>query len=168
MYFIWIFKNQIFHYTRYTTPKHVTSLRGSFPHHCVRAIQLLSKKCCSGGEPLATLSPIWLVRDLNLRPPAPETNALPLDQQAVFIRPAVLFKASNKFVVYNCTPYIFVTVAHSVQFVSPRIEEPLHFRRYFWLYQIASDDFYRSRVVTRGSARNIFFNVNAKTKNTCS
>ena len=32
-----------------------------------------------GGEPLETLCPIWLARDLNPRPPTPETNALPLD-----------------------------------------------------------------------------------------
>ena len=28
------------------------------------------------------MCPIWPVRDLNLRPPAPETNALPLNQLA--------------------------------------------------------------------------------------
>ena len=50
--------NQIFHYTRCTTPKRVTSLRGPSPRHCARATQLLSKKCRSGGEPLATLCPI--------------------------------------------------------------------------------------------------------------
>ena len=31
---------------------------------------------------LAILCPIWPARDLNLRSPAPETNALPLDQLA--------------------------------------------------------------------------------------
>ena len=56
------------------------SLRGPFPRRCARAAQLLSKKSRSGGEPLATLCPIWPARDLNLRPPTPETNALPLDQ----------------------------------------------------------------------------------------
>ena len=35
-----------------------------------------------GGELLATLCSIWPARDLNLRPPAPETNAFPLDQLA--------------------------------------------------------------------------------------
>ena len=56
-YFIlWIYiKYQIFHYTRCNTPKRVTSWRGPFPRHCARATQLLSKKCRSGGEPLATL-----------------------------------------------------------------------------------------------------------------
>ena len=39
---------------------------------------LFLKGCRSGGEPLATLSPIWKV----LTPLAPETNALPLDQLA--------------------------------------------------------------------------------------
>ena len=38
----------------------------------------LSRKCCSGGEPLATLYSIWPALDLNLRPPVAETNALPL------------------------------------------------------------------------------------------
>ena len=49
-------QNEIFHYTRCVTPKRVTSLQGPSPRHCARATQLLSKKCCSGGEPLATLS----------------------------------------------------------------------------------------------------------------
>ena len=48
----------------------------------LRAIQLISKKCRSDGEPLATLCSIWQARDLNLRPPDPETNSLPLDYQA--------------------------------------------------------------------------------------
>ena len=47
-----------------------------------RATQLLSKKCCSDGESLATLCPIWPTQDLNLRPPAPKANELPLDQLA--------------------------------------------------------------------------------------
>ena len=72
--------NQIFHYTRCITPKRVTSLRGPSPRHWARATQLLSKKCHSIGEHLSTLRPVWPARDLNLRPPAPETNALPLDQ----------------------------------------------------------------------------------------
>ena len=50
--------NQIFHYTRCNTPKRVTSWRGPSARHCARATQLLSKKCRSGGEPLATLCPI--------------------------------------------------------------------------------------------------------------
>ena len=61
--------------------KRVTSLRGPSPRHYARETQLLSKKCGSGGEPLATLSNLT-ARDLNLRPPAPETNALPLDKLA--------------------------------------------------------------------------------------
>ena len=44
------------------------------------ATQLISKKCCSSDEPLEILCPNWPTRDLNLWPPAPETNALPLDQ----------------------------------------------------------------------------------------
>ena len=46
---------QIFHYTRCIMPKRVTSLRGPSPRNYTRATQLLLKKCCSGGEPLATL-----------------------------------------------------------------------------------------------------------------
>ena len=71
---------QIIHYTRFITPKRVTSLRGPFTRHCARATQLLSKKCRMGGEQLAALCPIWPDRGLNFRPPAPETNVLPLDQ----------------------------------------------------------------------------------------
>ena len=47
----------------------------------LRATQLRTKKCRSGGKPLATLYSIWPAWDLNLWPPAPETNALLLDQQ---------------------------------------------------------------------------------------
>ena len=81
--FVQINQNQIFHYTRCNTPKRATSSRGPSPSHCARATQLLSKKCLNGGEPLATLCPIWPARRLNLRLPAPETNALPLDQLAL-------------------------------------------------------------------------------------
>ena len=77
--------SQIFHYTCCNTPKRVTSLLGPSPRHCTCATQLLSKKCCSGDKPLATLSPIWPARDLNLRLPAPETKALPLDQLAGWV-----------------------------------------------------------------------------------
>ena len=40
----------------------------------MQATQLLSKKCRSGGEPLATLCPIRPARYLSLRPPSSETN----------------------------------------------------------------------------------------------
>ena len=88
MFFHWAMRNralllnQIFHYTRCNTPKRVTSWRGPSPRHCSWATQLLSKKRRSGGNPLTTRCPISPARDLNLRPPAPETNALPLDQLA--------------------------------------------------------------------------------------
>ena len=61
-------------------PKPVMSWRGPCTRHCARATQLLSKKCRNGGEPLATLCTFWPVRGLNLRPPVPEKNVLPLDQ----------------------------------------------------------------------------------------
>ena len=50
--------------------------------HCARATLLLVKKRGGGGESLATLRSIGTAQYLNLRPPAPETNALPLDQVA--------------------------------------------------------------------------------------
>ena len=95
--------NQIFHYTRCNTPKRVTSWRGPSPRHCARATQLLSKKYRSGGEPLATLCPIWPVRDLNLRPPAPETNALPLDQLATFTNYHYYFFQKNNPIIFKST-----------------------------------------------------------------
>ena len=52
--------HQIFHYTRYITPKCVTSLWGPSPRHCTRATRLLSKKFGSSDEPLATLCLIRL------------------------------------------------------------------------------------------------------------
>ena len=62
--------------------QNVKSLQRPFPCHCAQATQLVSKKGCSDGEPLATLCPIWPARNLTLRPRAPETKALPLDQLA--------------------------------------------------------------------------------------
>ena len=41
--------------------------------------KLFSKKSKSGDEPLVTQFPIWLARDLNLRPPALGANALSLN-----------------------------------------------------------------------------------------
>ena len=48
-------QNQIFLHTRITL-KDVMRLRGPSPRHCAQATLLLSKKCRSSGEPLATLS----------------------------------------------------------------------------------------------------------------
>ena len=50
----------MFYYTRCTTPKRATSLRGSFPCHCTLATQLLTKKCYSRGEWSAILSQFHL------------------------------------------------------------------------------------------------------------
>ena len=58
------------------------SLLGSSPRHYAWATQLLSKKFCSGGEPLQTLCRIKPARELNLRPLARATNAFSLDQVA--------------------------------------------------------------------------------------
>ena len=72
--------NQTFCYTRWNTPKSVTSLRSPSPRHCAWATELPSKKYRSSSQPLAALNSIGRDRDLNLRPPAPTTNALPLEQ----------------------------------------------------------------------------------------
>ena len=75
--------NQIFRYTCRIMPKRVKSSKGPSSRQCAGATQILSKKCCCGGEPLATLRPIWPAQDFNLRPPASKTNALPLDHRTV-------------------------------------------------------------------------------------
>ena len=75
--YCWQESYQIFHYTRGITPKPITSWRSPSPRHCARTTQLISKKCRSCGDPLATPHPIWEVRDSNLGPPAAEANALP-------------------------------------------------------------------------------------------
>ena len=49
-------QNRIFLYTRCITLKHVMSLRGLSLRHCTQATLLLSKKCRSSSEPLATQS----------------------------------------------------------------------------------------------------------------
>ena len=72
--------NKIFSFTRCTMQKRITSWRNPSPRHCARAIQILSTKCCSGGELLATVSDLTDPR--NLRPTVPENIALPLHQLA--------------------------------------------------------------------------------------
>ena len=54
--------NSKFCYIICITPKRVTNWRGPSPRHCAQAAQLLSKKCCSGGKPFATLCSIWIGR----------------------------------------------------------------------------------------------------------
>ena len=71
--------NQILYYTCCITLKRVTSWLGPSLCHCDQATQLISKKCCSGDELLATLCSIWPTCDLNLRPRDPEINVLLLD-----------------------------------------------------------------------------------------
>ena len=71
------FSSQIFYYTRCITSQRVTSLLGPSPYYCARATHLFSKKCCSSGKWLATLSDLTCPR---LKPPVPETNALPIHQ----------------------------------------------------------------------------------------
>ena len=61
-----------------------TELAGPNSSHCAYRQYSFFRRIlfCIGSEPLATLYPIWPARDLNLRLPDPETNALPLDQLA--------------------------------------------------------------------------------------
>ena len=83
-------RNQIFNHTCWIAPKRVASSRGSFPRLCAWATQLLTKKCRSGGEPLATL---WIEPQTTrsrvatnwFKPQTPgsETNALPLNQLSI-------------------------------------------------------------------------------------
>ena len=54
--------NSFFYYSRCLTPQRVTSLQ-NLSRHCGRAMKLLlSKKCLSGGEPLATPTRVQLYR----------------------------------------------------------------------------------------------------------
>ena len=87
-------------YVTYKQNNLLTRWRGPSPRHCARATRLLSRKCRSGSEPSATLFPIWPVRDLNLGPPSPEANALPLDQLDGY-RVDILRKIFKKFKLYK-------------------------------------------------------------------
>ena len=83
----------MFPYTRCTTPKLVTSLRGPSVRHSARATQLLSKKCRNSGESLTNT-----VSDLTRPKFEPETSlsrdeALPLYQLAGY---QVKFSLWNK------------------------------------------------------------------------
>ena len=59
------------------TPKRLTCLWSPSPGHCAQETQLLSKKMSQWGQPLAILCLIRLAQDMNLRPTAPVTSALP-------------------------------------------------------------------------------------------
>ena len=73
-----ILTKSIFH-SRCNTSKSVISCQDPSLCQCAQATQLFSK-CHSSGEPLATLCLISLAKNLNLQPPALETNTLLLDQ----------------------------------------------------------------------------------------
>ena len=80
----YIIQNQIkiFQYTYCITPKLVTGLQGPSLCHYTWTAQLLLKKCCGSGKPLATLYLIWPMQCwqwLELISPTSETNTLPLD-----------------------------------------------------------------------------------------
>ena len=74
--------SQICHYTCSIAMKRVMSWLGVSQSHCSLATFLSKKSFRRNVAAVATLYPIWPARDLNLRPTAPETNALPLDQLA--------------------------------------------------------------------------------------
>ena len=96
---VWFFKIKSFiiHVVLRQSSQRV--LWGPSPRPCTPSTQLLSKKCRSGGKLLATLCPIWPARDLNLRPPVLEANALLLCQLALKIqfKYAALQFCSRKF-----------------------------------------------------------------------
>ena len=77
-----ITSNQFFYYTRCVTPNRATYLRDPTLRYWSGKTQLISKKFRSGGEPLVTQCSIWPVIHLKLRPPALDTNASLLVQQA--------------------------------------------------------------------------------------
>ena len=83
----YLLSNQIFHYSRCITPKPVWSLRGPSARYWARATHTASMLLLarSSGKPLAILCPIWLTRELNLRPPAPKEKTLPLNRQSGII-----------------------------------------------------------------------------------
>ena len=92
----------MFHYTRCITPKRVTSRRGPSPRHCALATQLLSKKCRSGGKPLATV-----VSDLTSPRFDPQTSrsrdervAAQLTDRWQIFNISNLLQLSNDFIAY--------------------------------------------------------------------
>ena len=100
-YFLQLFSNQIFHYTRCNTPKRVTSLRSPSPRHCSRATQLLSKKMSQRWQTVgSTVSDLTGPR-FEPQTLAPWTKALPLDQLA----------ASAFFIALNCTRKVTISGA---------------------------------------------------------
>ena len=71
--------HQIFHYTRCNTPKRVTSLRGPYPHHCARTIQVLLEEMSQQWRVVGnTVSDLTGPR-FKLQSFHSDTNELPLD-----------------------------------------------------------------------------------------
>ena len=60
-------------------PKRVRSWRGLYPCHCARKYSFERKIVAAEEICLQHCVKFLSARDLNLRPPVPETNALPLD-----------------------------------------------------------------------------------------
>ena len=73
---------------------------GPLSSHCPREVSS-KKKCGSVGQLLATWGFIRLARDLNLRPTAPVTSALSLDQMVGHYR--------SRFTAFQCFPACDVT-----------------------------------------------------------
>ena len=84
----------------YITPKCVTSLQGLSPHHYAWATQLqtfeeMQQRWQAVGNTVSDLT----TRDLNIGLPAPETNALPLNQLA---STSTLLNSSNQILLPDC------------------------------------------------------------------
>ena len=63
-------------------PKRVRSWQGLYPCHCARQYSFERKIVVAEAIRLQHCVKFLSARDLNLRPPVPETNALPLDRLA--------------------------------------------------------------------------------------
>ena len=97
-------KKSNLHCSRCVSPKRVKSWWCPSPRHCAWATQLLSKKCRSDGDSLATLRPFWSATDSNSRPlarkrtPVTALNMNPRQKHHNFDSPInwpVLFPLSN-------------------------------------------------------------------------
>ena len=111
--------NLLLFYSLYYTD-FIILMQNSFPHHCSRAALLSLKKCCSGGELLATQCLIWPALGLNLRPSALKTNALPLDLQAEEFKIQCFnhlgFKDQHKFSLQSISYYQTEDFIHDLIF----------------------------------------------------
>ena len=84
---------------------------------------------------LATLRPLSPARDPNLRPPAPETNALPLDQLADIIIDMIVICVSSSFHIWYAVFRVTCIARNEWRFQNLPCQISLRNRQYLSIHE---------------------------------